>query len=109
MLAIWDAKHDWALRYFWIADGWLVTVVMVIGSGLALQRALTSGYLGKQLFACMFCLWAIYVSTAIAMFLKAPSGVSIPPVVIALGAASLLVPLASAAIAPLALASHRHG
>lgn len=108
VLAIWDAEHGWTLRYFWVADGWLVAAAMVIGSGLALRKALTSGYLGKQLFAWILCLWAIYVSTAIAMFLEAPSGVSIPPVLLAVGGASLLVPLASAAIGPLALASHRH-
>ena len=84
-------------------------MVMVLGSGLALRKALVSRSLGKQLFVGMFCLWAIYVSTAIAMFFRAPSGASIPPVVIAIGAAGLLVPLASAAFAPLALASHRHG
>ncbi|MCA9143711.1 MAG: hypothetical protein H6823_14290 [Planctomycetaceae bacterium] len=109
VLAIWDAKHGWELHYFWISEGWLLAVVMVLGSGLALRKALVSRSLGKQLFVGMFCLWAIYVSTAIAMFFRAPSGASIPPVVIAIGAAGLLVPLASAAFAPLALASHRHG
>jgi hypothetical protein len=108
VLAIWDAKHGWSLRNIWTAEGWLVAAAIVIGSGLALRKALTSGYLGKQLLVWTLCLWAIYVSTAIAMFLKAPSGVTLPPVLIAIGAAGLLVPLASAAIAPLALASHRH-
>jgi len=43
------------------------------------------------------------------MSLNAPSGVAIAPVLIALGAAGIFIPLVFAAIAPLALASHRHG
>ncbi|MDA1053073.1 MAG: hypothetical protein O3C40_21685 [Planctomycetota bacterium] len=105
-LAIGDFEHDWTVRYLWLAEGWVLTIAIVVGSYLAVRKALSSGFLGKRLFVCMFCLWVIYVSTTIAMFLK--TAPALPLTVAALGVASLLVPLASTAIAPLALASHRH-
>jgi hypothetical protein len=109
LLALVESKSDWSLRYLWIGYGWGLTVAIIVGSVLAVRTALTSGFLGKRLFAWSLCLWAIYASTAVAMFIKLAPQLSVPFTLIVLGFASLLIPLASAAIAPLALALHRHG
>jgi hypothetical protein len=109
LLALVESRSDWSLRYLWIVYGWGLTIVIIVGSLLAVRKALGSGFLGKKLFGWSLCLWAIYVSTAVAMFIKLAPQFSIPFTLIALGFASLLIPLASAAIAPLALALHRHG
>jgi cell division protein FtsW (lipid II flippase) len=103
----WDAKHDWAYRHLWAAYGYFLSVVIVVVCILAMRKALTAGYLGKRLFGYAFCLWVVYVSSVVALYMKAPA-VTIPLPFIALGVSSLLVPLASTAAAPLALASFRH-
>ena len=107
VLLILDARHDWAFRHLWAAYGYFLSVATVAVCVIALRKALTAGYLGKRLFGYAFCLWVIYVSSAAALYIKAPA-VTIPLPLIALGVSALLVPLASTAIAPLALASFRH-
>ena len=103
----WDAKHDWAYRHLWAAYGYFLSVVIVVVCILAMRKALTAGYLGKRLFGYAFCLWVVYVSSVVALYMKSPA-VTIPLPFIALGVSILLVPLASTAAAPLALASFRH-
>jgi hypothetical protein len=108
LLASWDAANGWPLRYYWLGCGYLVSVAIIGGCVFALRKALSAGYLGKRLFGCAFCLWVIYVSSTVALYLKLAPDIPIPLVVTVLGFSMLPVPLASTAIAPLALASHRH-
>ncbi len=107
VLMILDARHEWAFRHLWAAYGYFLSVAIVAVCVLAMRKALAAGYLGKRLFGYVFCLWVIYVSSAVALYIKAPA-VTISLPLIALGVSTLLVPLASTAIAPLALASFRH-
>ena len=53
-------------------------------------------------------LWTIYVSSTLALYSRAEPAAPVPAVLIALAGALLLVPLATTAFAPLALAAHRH-
>ena len=108
LLAGWDAANGWPLRNYWMACGYLVAAAIFFGCVFALRKALGAGYLGKRLFGCAFCLWVFYVSSTVALYLKLAPGVPIPLVTSVLGVSMLAVPLASTAIAPLALASHRH-
>jgi hypothetical protein len=108
MLAIWDAEHGWTLWYLWTAYGYLAAVAIVAGCIFALWRAFVAGSLGGRLFAGAFCLWGIYVVSAISLYLRLAVDQAIPLAALVLGAALLLLPLATTALAPLALASHRH-
>lgn len=109
VLAVWDAKNGWALQPLWIAYGYLFSVVIFIGCIFALRKALITRAIGKRLFGCAFCLWLIYIGSSLAIYVKASPSFAIPTPVLALSISLLLVPLAATAIAPLALASHRHG
>ena len=109
VLAVLEVKSDWSLRYLWISYGWGLTIAIIVGSAVTIRKALVSGFLGKRLFGWTLCLWAIYVSTTVAVFIKMAPDLSVPFTAIVLGFASLLIPLATTAIAPLALALHRHG
>jgi hypothetical protein len=104
----WDAAHQWMLRPVWTAYGYAIAAAIVAGCLIALYKALRAGFLGKRFFAGALCLWIIYVSSTIALFSNARPPVPVPAVVTVLGAALLLVPLATAAFAPLTLAAHRH-
>lgn len=109
ILAIWDANHDWMLRYLWTACGYTLAVVIVAGCLITLRRASAAGLLGKWLFGSAFCLWIVYVVLMISLSLNVESADKFPLAAIVLGGSLLLVPLAATAAAPLALASYRHG
>jgi cell division protein FtsW (lipid II flippase) len=91
-------------------DGvWLPVVRAIIaGCVFALRKALRAGFLGQRLFGGVCFLWLVYVSSTVALYLKASPAIAIPLPAVALGISLLLVPLVTTAIAPLALASHRH-
>ena len=107
-LALWDSKHGWNLLNLWIAYGYILAVVIIVVCIFSLRKAIASGYLGKRLFSFALFLWLIYVSTTVAFYVKIAPTTSVPPSALALGVSMLLVPLATTAFAPLALASHRH-
>ncbi len=107
-LMIWDARHDWSLRPLWVVYGYTIALTIVVGCVVALKKAILSGFLGKRLFGCVFCLWGIYAISIITLYLSAAPATPIPTVVVVLAGSSLLIPLAAVAFAPLALASYRH-
>jgi hypothetical protein len=51
----------------------------------------------------------VYVASTLAVVVRVWPQVTVPNAAVVLGAALLLTPLAETALAPLALASHRHG
>ncbi len=108
----WDTAHGMPLRWLWLAYGYLIPVVLLSFSLYLLKTAVSAGYLSRRYFAGVFCLWGIYVTTTIMLLLKvlalAPT-IPVHPIAWLFAAAFLLAPLASAAAAPLALASFRHG
>jgi hypothetical protein len=109
ILAIWDsAEADWSLRPLWIAYGWVLSVLIGLGCIFVLRKAITSGFLGRWVFGSTCVLWAIYVASNVTLYSKFTEQFPIPAAGVAFGASMLLVPLATTAIAPLALASHRH-
>ena len=104
----WDAAHQWRLRLLWTAWGYAIAVAVVAACFAALHKAVSAGFLGRRLLGAALILWMIYVSSAVTLFREAQPAASIPLVAIVLGGALLLVPLATTAVAPLALAAHRH-
>jgi hypothetical protein len=109
ILAIVDAaKDNWSLYPLWIAYGWILSVAIAFGCAFVLRKALASGDLGRWVFGLACMLWAIYVASIVTLYAKIGELYPIPAAGLAFGAAMLLVPLATTAIAPLALASHRH-
>ncbi len=107
-LVFWDARQDWALQGLWTAYGYLLAAAILGGGLYIIWKAVSSGYLGSRLFGGACCLWLVYVSTTVAVYVEFVPLNLFPPVVIFLGMSSLLVPLAALALAPLALAAHRH-
>ncbi len=109
ILAVVDAaKDNWSLYPLWIAYGWVFSVAIAFGCIFVLRKSLASGYLGRRVFGSACLLWAIYVASIVTLYAKIDELFPIPAAALAFGAAMLLVPLATTAIAPLALASHRH-
>lgn len=108
ILGFLTVKEDWPLRSFWMATGYLASLAIVVACVLALRKALLAGYLGKRLFAIAFCLWGVYVTSAVTLYINANTAWSIPLPALAVAVSLLVVPLAATAAAPLALASHRH-
>ena len=102
-------KNDWPLRYFWIAFAYAAAVGIVVACILTLRRALVAGSLGKRMFGLTCCLWSVYVVSTVTLYLRSEQASMIPMPALAVAASLLIVPLASTACAPLALASHRHG
>lgn len=109
ILAGWDEHHGWRLQLLWVTYAYLLAVAIVAVSFFALWKALAAGYLTKRFFGFAFGLWVIYILSSVALYTKTTSALSIPLPLLALGGAMLLVPLATTAAAPLALAAHRHG
>ena len=107
LLAIWDFAHGWGLRYLWISYAWLGSAAILVLCILALVRALQSGFLGMRFFYATLCVWTLYLVAASVAFSEIT--IRLPACVTALLIASALIPLATTAIAPLALAAHRHG
>lgn len=108
LLLGWDAAHEWSLRPVWTVWGCLIAVAIVAVCLLALCKAVTAGFLGRRFLSAALALWVMYVSSAVTLFVKAQPATPIPVVAILLGGALLLVPLATTAASPLALAAHRH-
>lgn len=102
----------WNVTAYWIAVGYALAIGILVVCGRVLLRAYTAGYFGKPLLQLTFVLWSIYVVSSIVFYVKAAPGITsrfdIPIPVYAIAAASLLVPLAATAAAPVALDSHRH-
>jgi hypothetical protein len=86
----------------------MLPVAIVAGCVFALWKAHRAGFLGKRLMGASFCLWAVFATSTIALYLKVSPMIQLPKPALALGVSMLLVPLATTATAPLALASHRH-
>ena len=97
------------LSALWTAYGWLMSAALPAICIVALWRALRSGSLGKRSLVAALCLWAAFLAAAVALHLMVPrSAVTVPPSAVALGLGMMTLPLTAAAVAPLALASHRH-
>lgn len=108
LLLGWDAAHQWSLRPFWTVWGCLIALAIVAACLVALYRAVTAGFLGGGFLSASLALWITYVTSTITLLAKVQPATPIPFVAILLGGALLLVPLATTAAAPLALAAHRH-
>ena len=109
-LVVMDLKFDWPLGPLWAAYRWIIPVSVILLSVAVIRRSLESGYLGQRLFACASVLWLVFLTTLATLYWKfAPAiPVTLTPDKIIAALALLLVPLAATALAPLALASHRH-
>ena len=108
-LAALDDKRGWFPKPFWEVNAWVLAIAFVIGTVLALRSALRWGFLPKRYFVVALCSWAAYVCAVITAYLTvAAEIVQLPLSATVLGLASLTLPLASVALAPLALASLRH-
>jgi hypothetical protein len=108
-LAFWDSQHANVLSPLWTAYGWFSSSALLTVCVLALRTSLRWGCLGKRLLVIALCLWTPFVFAAVALYLKVvPDTVTVPLSALALGIGVMTIPLASAAFAPLALASHRH-
>jgi hypothetical protein len=109
ILAICDqAATRWSLRPLWIVYGWTFALAIVTGCAFMLRKALVSGYLSGRVLGSASVLWIVYVVSIVTLYGKFAEHFPVPAAGLAFGAAMLLVPLATTAIAPLALASHRH-
>lgn len=107
LLAIYDFAHGWCFLVLWISYAWIGSAAILFLSVWAIRRALKSGFLGPRFFLIAFVAWAVYLASA-GTFLMEIAPV-MPACVLALVLASLLIPLATTAMAPLALAAHRNG
>ena len=105
-----DLASDWSFQVLWDAYSYLAPIVSVAICVYLLKRALTTGFLSKMVFLAVCVLWAIHVYTTVSLAVRfAPElPFEIPTIAYVSAAASLIVPLAATAAAPLALASHRH-
>lgn len=107
---LWDHHNGGIyLRPYLVPYGYLLAAVILAVSLYAIFKAVTSGCFSTRLFRGILIGWCIYVAVVVFAWSQTNPTVDIPSVVVVLGAVMLLVPLASAAMAPLALASHRHG
>lgn len=111
-LAVWDSSRGWQLSLLWMAYGYMLALTIITLCFFILRRAFVSGYLGTPLFIVASFLWGICTILTVAFCLKAAPAmvnrIDVPLPVLAILISLLLAPLASAAVAPLALASHRH-
>jgi hypothetical protein len=104
----WDASHGWQWLLLWKTYGLVVPMAILSISLLAIVVAIRAGYLSGWYFASVLLVWLIYAGSAVWLVSTAVPPVPIPFWAYFLGVALLSVPLASAAFAPLSLASHRH-
>lgn len=104
----WDASHDWPLLLLWKTYGFVVPLALISVSLLAIGVTIRAGYLSWWYFTTVLFFWLIYAISAVWLVSTATPPVPIPLWGYLFGVAFLLVPLASAAFAPLALATHRH-
>jgi len=108
-LAAFDANYGWLPAWFWDTHAWALAIAFVIGTTLALRAALRWGFLPKRHFVVALCSWAAYVCVVLTVYLTVAAELEqLPLSVTVLGLGSLTLPLASVALAPLALAAHRH-
>lgn len=109
-LFVLDAKTEWAYRAAWEMYAGFLGLAIACLSVVAIQRAIRAGAVTLSLFAPISCLWLVYVGSVVALYRESKPNIQfeLPWTVLVLAFALLLVPLASFAIAPLALASHRH-
>ncbi len=105
----WDAGHDWPWLLLWKFYGYAIPVAIMVGCVIALVMAIRAGYLSKTYFCVVLGMWLIYAGSTLWLFANSSPPFPIPLMAYLFGVAALLVPLASAAFAPLAFAAHRHG
>ncbi|MEO8268896.1 MAG: hypothetical protein ABI557_04190 [Aureliella sp.] len=105
----WDATNGWQWALLWKCYSYLLPMAVMVASMIALIVAIRAGYLGKLYFGIVLGVWLIYAASSVWLLANSPPSQSIPFVAYFIGLASLVLPLASAALAPLALAAHRHG
>lgn len=108
-LFAWDAAHGWPWELWWRCYGYVLPAAVIVGSLIALVLAIRAGYLGKLYFGMALGAWLVYVASTVGLLASSSPPQPIAFVAYLVGAALLIVPLASAAFAPLALAAHRHG
>jgi hypothetical protein len=106
-------ERGWNLTSFWHAHAWLLAVALPLLTVWALHRAASRRHITKQSVIVAFLLWLAFLASAAVLYLKIapaliPDDFSIAVSAQALSVASLVIPLASVALAPLALACHRH-
>ena len=109
VLAMIDGQKGWNYSTYWVGLGWVFAFGISLGCIWSIKKALTSGFLSKQYFLAALGVWSIYFVTMIGVYWKVRSGIEIPVVAQILWLSGLLIPLATAAFAPLSLAEHRHG
>ena len=109
LLALWDAKHGWALRPFWDAHAWALAITLIVVTIVFWHRTLSQKFLSRSHFVALLGVWILYAVATVALGQRLiPSIPPIPASATAMAYASLLAPLTAVAAATLALAAHRH-
>lgn len=107
-LAAYDKQTEWRGANLWIAYAYVLAVVIVAACIYAIWRAVRDRAISKRALGCIAALWLVHVVTTVGLATKSPEISAVPGPLLALVCAMLLVPLATTACAPLALASQRH-
>ncbi|QDV27586.1 hypothetical protein [Aureliella helgolandensis] len=108
-LVVWDATHAWMLTPLWLIYAWGASLAITLVGGWGPRRAVSSGSIGWSVLAAIGGLWLAYATLMVWVVSQVELPLGGPLAVRTLAVVSLLLPLISACLAPLALASHRHG
>ena len=103
-----DQHFGWAWAPLWAAWAWAFSVGIVVATFFLWYKALRADFISVKLLVASACVWILFVAVMTTADLPMPFPFTPPTPLIALGVASLCIPLASAALAPLALSAHRH-
>lgn len=113
LVALADGRHDLIPAAVWNGYGYLIALAIVGVCGFILMRAYQAGLVASPYFIAAFVLWCVYVGCTSYSYLelspRLAEHITAPTAALPAMAASLLTPLAATALAPLALAAHRHG
>lgn len=115
-LAALGARHKWALERVWEVEAWAVSLALILTAILATRKTLIRGYMTKRQFGVIFGLWMLFASVVVAFYFmiwpqlqpNLPFGVTLPSYAPIMGVALITIPLSAVALAPLAIAAHRH-
>jgi FtsH-binding integral membrane protein len=107
-IAIYDKQTGWRGANLWVVYAYIVAVAIVAVCFYAIWRAIRDRAVSKRALGCLGALWVVHLVTTVGLATKSPEFSAIPAPLLALVCAMLLVPLATTACAPLALASQRH-
>lgn len=107
-VAMYDKEHGWRGAGWWTAYAYLLAAGVTLACLFAMWKALRDRAISVQTMGWLIVLWSVYATATIALASKSPASDSLPAAATAIALATLLVPLAATACAPLALGAQRH-